>query len=209
MKARARQAQPAAGVRASVEALTPAPLPRGEGCKVESARCALPLIPSPPGRGWRAAPGEGFSAPRVAPSSSRARASDALTPAPLPGGEGCKVKSARCALPLIPSPPVRCWRAAPGEGLSAPRVAPSSSRARASDALTPAPLPGGEGCKVKSARCALPVIPSPTVRRWRAAPGEGFSAPRLAPSSSRARASDALTPAPLPARQGMYCGASA
>ena len=191
MKARARQALPAAGVRANVEALTPAPLPGGEGWDQLGASTdrgpRSRKIPSPLGRGWLAAPSERLTAPRLAPSSSRAQASDTLTPAPLPVGEGCKVEIARCTLPLIPSPPGRGWRAAPGEGLTAPRLASSSSRARASDALAPAPLPGGEGCKVESARCALPLIHSPPVRCWRAAPGEGLLAPRLAPSSSRAR----------------------
>jgi len=195
MKARARQALPAAGVRANVEALTPAPLPVGEGCKVESARCALPLIPSPLGRGWRAAPGEGLSAPHLAPSSSRARASDSLTPAPLPGGEGCKVESARCALPLIPSPTRRGWRAAPGEGVSAPRLAPSSSRARASDALTPAPLPGERGAKSKAPAAPYRLSPLP--------PGEGGAQRRVRESQRRIwlhprAALEPQTPSPLP-----------
>ena len=199
MKARARQAQPAAGVRANVEALTPAPLPRGEGWNQLGASTdrgrRSQKIPSPTGRGWRAAPGEGVGV--------RANV-EALTPAPLPVGEGCKqlgLLARRERLTRnIPSPPGRGWRAAPGEGVGV--------RANV-EALTPAPLPRGERCKVESARCALPLIPSPPVRSWRVAPGEGLSAPRLAPSTSHARASDAPTPAPLPAADGMGCGASA
>jgi len=182
------------GDRAYSDALTPSPLPGGEGlaARVLVKRSAEPsrLLPSPSGRRCPAGTDEGVGAGAY---------SDALTPAgfaPLaslsPDGEGlaARVLVKRSVEPshLFPSPSGRRCPAGTDEGVG-DRAHP--------DALTPsgfAPLaslsPGGEGsaARVLVKRSAEPsrLFPSPSGRRCPAGMDEGV-ADRAHP--------DALTPA--------------